>query len=1168
LGFSKIAFSTTAPNLVVAAAAAAAEGVVEGLENPVGVNRGIYYSIDCGETWTFTNIEDSGTIIGPSSVTSVSYNAGTHTFYAAVRYHGFYFSTDGVTWMRMPNQPGAGLTAPVCPPQTASPSSCPIYRGEIAVVPGRPEMYVWYVDANDIDQGIWETTDGGNTWLQLDETGIINCGDVFGGCGTSQGTYNLTLAAVPNCVPSDPNCGVTDIYAGAVNIYKCEISPEFPTCNPNVNPPPPPDATFLNLTHVYGCPPNIASIAHVHPAQHAMAFLLNNNHQDVMYFANDGGIYRALDGFSDLLTGTCGGTNEFESLNQTIGSMTQLVAFSQNSGNPNTLLAGSQGNGSPATGTAEGATTWQSVNTADGGYNIINPLVTDEWFTENTGVSIQKCEFGISCTADDFNNGLIVSNTTLGGDVGPLYTPYILDPNNSAELVVGTCRVWRGTTDGTGFIAVSDSFDTGAPGACTGAEVNQVRSIANGGALQSGLSNVVYAGTDGLGPNGNQPATGGRILVTTNALLGPNSWSNLTNGINPDFYPISSITIDPSDPTGFTAYATIMGFNASHVWKTTSAGSAWTDFTGNLPDAPANIIIVDDSSSTIYVGTDVGVFSASTSGPPWTEVGPLSGIPQAGFIPNVPVTRLAIFNSNGEKLLRASTYGRGMWEYPILQPPFEIIVGQPNPLTVFAETPGLFNLTINPISGYSATVMLNCDGGSLTCTPNPASLSFVPPDNPQNFTVSATGSTGSYSLNVTGTDQSRGFTSPPATLTLQVVSFSLSPPSPSSVSLGTPAMSVPISIQVSASGPFNDPVTLSCAPPLPAGISCAFEPQEVNPMSGTNAASILHVTTSANTPSGSYTLKIEAAVNPPISGEPDVSQMLQVDVTQGATVTFTLQDETSVQSIPVGQSAMYTLLFTPINGVLPDDTTFACKSETLPTSASCTFNPAKINAGSGMMELALTVSSSLITPAGTYTIDLVGTSGSLTANATAELTLKPGSQGGAPFSINNNTGAQTVAASQTATYLLAISTGSGFSNPVAFSCGSLPPATSCLFSPAQIAPGTVAEPNITTLSITTTAQVLAYEPRSESIWTTGLGLMIVGILLGAVPPSKRQSKLRSTGIVVALCLLTALIPSCGGGTGVANGQSGTPAGTYVINVSGTSGANSESAVPAITLVVQ
>ena len=49
----------------------------------------------------------------------------------------------------------------------------------------------------------------------------------------------------------------------------------------------------------------------------------------LMYFANDGGIYRALDGFAGLNTGSCSGTNQFDDLNQNLGSMTQFVSFSQ-----------------------------------------------------------------------------------------------------------------------------------------------------------------------------------------------------------------------------------------------------------------------------------------------------------------------------------------------------------------------------------------------------------------------------------------------------------------------------------------------------------------------------------------------------------------------------------------------------------------------------------------------------------------------------------------------------------------------------------------------------------------------------------------------------------------------------------------------------------------------
>lgn len=78
-----------------------------------------------------------------------------------------------------------------------------------------------------------------------------------------------------------------------------------------------------------------------------------------MDFANDGGIYRALNGFTGLTTGSCSGTNQFYDLNQNLGSMTQFVGFSQHAINPKIFLRGTQDNGSPATSTATTSKTWR-----------------------------------------------------------------------------------------------------------------------------------------------------------------------------------------------------------------------------------------------------------------------------------------------------------------------------------------------------------------------------------------------------------------------------------------------------------------------------------------------------------------------------------------------------------------------------------------------------------------------------------------------------------------------------------------------------------------------------------------------------------------------------------------------------------------------------------------
>src|SRR5437588_7767822 len=89
-----------------------------------------FNSQDAGQTWRYASVKDGSSVVSPGSVTSVVYNAAAGKFFAAVRYHGIYSSSDGINWGRLAdgNQPGSGLSTGNCPAVTASPSSCPIYR--------------------------------------------------------------------------------------------------------------------------------------------------------------------------------------------------------------------------------------------------------------------------------------------------------------------------------------------------------------------------------------------------------------------------------------------------------------------------------------------------------------------------------------------------------------------------------------------------------------------------------------------------------------------------------------------------------------------------------------------------------------------------------------------------------------------------------------------------------------------------------------------------------------------------------------------------------------------------------------------------------------------------------------------------------------------------------
>lgn len=1151
LGFSKIAFSTANPSLVVAAAASASQGIVEALENPVALTRGLYYSADAGLTWQFANLADAGLNISPSSVSALVYNPAAGMFFAAVRFHGFYSSSDGANWTRLPVQPGLALTASSCPAQTAQPSTCPIYRGELAVVPNRPgpnkfgEMYAWFVDANDNDQGIWQSLDRGASWTQINDSGITNCGDLFGGCGTAQGSYNLSLAAVPDGT-------ATDIYAGAVNLYKCVITNAFPSCNGTGK------NSFVNLTHVYGC----SDISKVHPDQHAIDSL-GANGTALMYFANDGGIYRALDGFTGLTSGTCGQSNQFDSLNATLGPMTQFVSIAQSSVHPDLLFGGTQDNGAPATAFSQSGGSWVNVDAGDNGYTAVNPANENEWFVASppdsiSGVNLFRCPDGIGCDTQDFANHQVADSNQVGGDTGAFYLPFILDPAGSGAILLGTCRIWRGSSSGGNFSVLSPDFETGGSGACTGTEVNLVRSLTAGGPTDSsGYSQVIYAATNGYGPLISTTPIGGHVWVTTSADAGPTSWADRTSGINPNGFPISAIAIDPADPSGKTAYVAIMGFHTSHVWRTKDAGVSWTDFSGttpnSLPDAPVNsvAIVPDAAGTTIYVGSDVGVFASSTSSPSWSELNPVAG--QPGFLPNVAVTELRYFNSGGLKRLRAATYGRGLWEWDLITTPdFQLTVSN-NPQTIVAGSTGKYNGKVFARNGYSSSVNLTCTAGNTspppTCAVTPASV--VPSAGGAAYTINATGPAGDYlfNLHALGTDASA--ISHDLAFTLHVTDFTLSTPSPASISVAPGATSSSASLTVSPVGNFTGLIALSCAG-LPAGATCLFTPSNVvTPTSGVPATLTLTVSTLPSTPLSTSQVTISAA------SQGAITKTQSFTLIVGATPDYTLSISNSPQTVQANTTAVFQGTLTAVNGY-SSTVVLSCGEQAPP---NCAVNPANVTPTASGTAFTINASSST---AQNYSFSVNATGNdpaSLAHSAPIVLTVLPAAA--FDFSMGVNPQSASVPVGQSTTYTVDVNPGTAsFPSNVTFSCSNLPALTTCTFNPSQVGAGS--GNSTAALTLTTTAPGHALSSGTIAL----LSFPIFGFLcLG--PPTGRSRYRVASVLCIALVIVASV--SCGGGlqgngtAGAGTANPGTPKGTYNITVTATCGSVNHSSTISLTV---
>jgi hypothetical protein len=1051
IGFSKIAFSTANPTLAVAAAAGDNGLYLGREEDGNSTARGLYFSQDGGVSWNRVTLSDGAV---PASASAVIYNptqGATGTFYAFIRRHGLYSSTDAQNFTRVAAQPGAGLASANCPAGSNA-NTCLIYRGEFAVVPGRNEMYAWIVDVQpDIDgnpvpadEGIWQSLNGGASWAQIPDNGITNCGDnAFGpgnsGCGVEQGYYNLELAAIPDG-------GATDIYAGAINLYKCTLAGGT-TCA---------QGDWINLTHVYGCNPGpLGAPAHVHPDQHGIAFTVASG-KSPGYFAHDGGISRTLDGYAGLNTGSCAGTNQFDSLSDTLGSMTEFVSFSVHPTSADILLGGTQDNGSPRTGSATSSSTWQNALGGDGGFNAINPTNPSEWFAANPYLTIMKCESGPACSDAGFFD--VVSPSNLGGDQGAFYTPYILDPQNSNEMLVGTCRVWRISTSGTAPLQLSNDFDTLGTGLCTGGETNLVTALAAGGPADiHNNSTVVYAVTNGYGPLSGNP--GGEVWVTTNA--GVSLMTNVTGNVNPDGYAIAAVAMDKSDPSGATAYIGIMGFSTpshptSHVWKTANAGAGWADWSGTgsaaLPDAPVNALLVDAQAGLIYAGTDVGLFVSSKTTASWTEVGPAPAAGVSGFLPDAPVTALQIFNNSaGTKMLVASTYGRGIWN-TALSPNYTNVISN-SPQTIFPAQTAVFNGALTAEVGYANSVNLSCTGSvPSTCT----TTAQVTPT--AAYTLTAGGAVGDYSFSAHAVGADTFKIAHDAPVTLHVVDFNLSAPTPNLLTVGQGETSQPSTFVVSAAGSFQGTVTLSCPTGLPAGATCLFSPSNsVSPTTSQPVTVALTVAAASGTPlGGPVTVSLAAMA----TGAPSPKTKPFTLTVTVATPDFLIAITPTPNSTAVNQNVSWSGSLTALDGY-SKTVALSC---TAGAPATCAITPATVTPTPAGATFTVTLGNAT---AGTFNFTIQGTDGTLThATPTETLTV---TSSGADFTWTDTGNASvTVLAGQSASYTFsAAPLGSGtFGSAVNFGCTGLPALTRCSFNPASIAAGS--QTAAVTLTISTT----------------------------------------------------------------------------------------------------
>ena len=666
--FAGFAWSTTSPDLVVAAVTESGNAAYVGTWN--NLSTGLYYSPDAGVSWQLATVEDGNQIIQSDQfpdmsnpATSVIWNPVRKRFYAAMRFHGYYESADGITWTRLANQPGANLTTAMCPTNPGSTGSraCPIFTGVLAVQPVTGDMFALTVDQNNLDQGLWQDV------CHLASAACSSSTVQFGtrisdqslqtpaGSGTiAQADYDFWLAAVPS--QQD-----TLLFAGTQDIWRCSMANS---------------CAWRNATNTQTC-----AAAQVAPAQHAIDTTFGAN--GLLYFGNDAGLWRSTDAVNQQAPAcSSDDARHFQNLNTGLGSLAQVEKFAEDPNNPSTWLAALGGLGTAAA-PVSGATAWNQVLNGEGDGVAIDPANPENWYaTSEFGVGINRCTEGTSCNTAGFGK-VAIGEAQAGSDFQTIPAPWILAPQNSADVILGTCRVWRGPATGAGWSQLnllSTMLDKGQGSSCDGnAEIRVLAAAPITAGSPAAGAEQLYAGmADVLDGGGLIPGHVFTAAVNDASQASNTQWidrysSPVTNAgitaekFNPDGFGISSIFPDPHDPTGQTLYVTIQGISATVsyspvLYRSTDAGAHWTDIGSNLPPAPANSVVVDPNNANIvYVALDTGVYVTQNVANCATFTGACWNVDGSG-LPNAPVMSLMSYNKGDTQTLRAATWGRGIWQ--------------------------------------------------------------------------------------------------------------------------------------------------------------------------------------------------------------------------------------------------------------------------------------------------------------------------------------------------------------------------------------------------------------------------------------------------------------------------------------------------------------------------
>ncbi len=580
---------------------------------------GIYRSTNGGATWENIGLEDSqhiGRIVVDPQNSNRIFAAVAGTLYEKGNNRGLYRTDDG----------GQSWTNVLF---MSDSTSCI----DVVVHPENPNIvyaatwerirYAYQRDYGGPTSGLHRSTDGGNTWVQL-ENGLPPSTEETGRIG-------LTISA------SNPDI----LYASfTTNPISNQFEGIYKTTNGGDNWTQTNDYDLLGLYASFGwffgnirVDPNNPDIVYamgvtnyrsldggqsweyfldddMHVDFHAWEVHPQNSNRIVV--GNDGGVYISDD---------MGQTWQHPQL-----PITQFYECEIDNSLPYRYYGGTQDNNTIRTLTGDGDD-WDRIIGGDGFHVIVDPTNNQRIYGEYQFGNLRRSEDG-GDTFDDATEGIDPS------DRQNWNTPVVIDPSNPNVLYYGSNRLYKTTNYAENWTAISGDLTNGQHPSGSGS-FGTLTAIA----VAPSDPNTIYIGTDDS-----------NVQVTFD---GGENWTNISADL-PDRY-VTEVAVDYENPQ--IAYVTFSGYKyidyMPHVLRTTDGGATWEDISGNLPEVPVNDIIIDPIvEGTFYIANDMGVWYTIDDGITWDVLSPVMPTTIVNDLSFHPATRT----------LLAGTFGRSLYK--------------------------------------------------------------------------------------------------------------------------------------------------------------------------------------------------------------------------------------------------------------------------------------------------------------------------------------------------------------------------------------------------------------------------------------------------------------------------------------------------------------------------